>query len=373
MNGDLIELGEKLENVIGVNIEGINIFSEYLNDRVALEEQFVSQISSFINREYMTHSSALTLVLEEMSSVMKKHQLIAESLKKDFIPPITTFKNFVQRQQKEFSNTLTNIKDSVKAINKRLCIAKAQLDRANLESLHYSSVKGDKARRTVRSLETDLEAIKKEQYEKNKYIQEVQYPRLIDSVSELDFSVRTTLKNSILNLVHSELQANEISLDSLNTVLVSAERYEPSQETSKVIKALGFGSKQKKLFAVALCDFEGSDIGDLPMSRGMLVEITRQHPSGWWEGEAGGRKGIFPMTYVDPVSDITGGTFVIDENFEVDSLFQSTNEGDLSVDPGDVVHVFSVADGWCDGYDIATRKRGRFPSKVVHDLRHFRI
>lgn len=372
-NLDLLELGQKLEQVIKDDIAGISIFSDYLQKRVDLEESFTENITKFLNSDFKLNSLSMTLILDEMNAILKHHKEIAENLRKQFIPPINKFLQYVIREQNNFCNSLVAISDSVKSVNKKLNIAKSQLDKANLDALHYSPTRSDKSRRTVKELEIDLEKIKQEQEEKIKYIHEVQYPKLMDSVSELDFSVRTTIKNSIINFVHNEITVSEKSLDALRCVAISAERYEPAIETQKIAKALGFGSKQKSIFAIALCNFDGADDNDLPLYRGQLVEIVRQHPSGWWEGEAGGRKGLFPMTFVEPLVDIENGAIIVEENFEVDKKWDAQNPSQIDLDYGDIVHVYSIYNDMCNGYNLATGQKGVFPTKVIKYVKNFRL
>ena len=373
MNVDLLELGQKLESVIKDDISGINLLTAYLERRAQLEDEFSDALQKLLNSELNSNALSTTLIIDEMSAVLKQHKDIADKLKKNFLPPIIRFKDVILREQKQFNNSLNEINDSIKSVNRKLTIAKSRLDRANLDALHRSTTRNDRTRRTRKELEADLEAIKKEQSDTIKQIHDVQYPKLMKNVDELDFSMRTTIKNCMINFVTNEISTNEQVLESLNSVYVAADRYEPSSETQKIGKALGFGQKQKQMFAIALCDFEGADEHDLPFYRGQLVEIIRQHPTGWWEGEAGGRRGNFPMTFVEPVVDMSNGTFIIEENFEVEMKYEAQNPGQLSLERGDVVFIYSFSNGWCDGYNIATKERGVFPTKVIKYVRNFRV
>ena len=373
MNVDLLELGQKLESVIKDDISGLNLLTSYMEKRATLEEEFASNLQKLLNSDLNSNSLSTCLIIDEIHAVFRQHSDIAEKLRKNFLPPIINFKEFIVRQQKKFTDSLNDINDSIKTINRKLSIAKSQLDRANLDALNHSSTKNDRSRRTRIELESDVKAIKKEQEDTIKSIHDVRYPKLMKFVDELDFSMRTTIKNCMINFVTNEISASEQALEALNSVYVAADRYEPASETQKIGKALGFGNKQKQLFAIALCDFEGSDEHDLPLYRGQLVEVFRQHPTGWWEGEAGGRRGNFPMTFVEPVVDMSSGTFVIEENFEVEVKFDAQEKGQLSIDRGDVVFVYSFTDGWCDGYNIATGERGLFPTKSIKYIRNFRV
>lgn len=51
--------------------------------------------------------------------------------------------------------------------------------------------------------------------------------------------------------------------------------------------------------AKALWDFQPGAPTDLPLRAGQIIKVTRKVDPNWWEGEADGRIGIFPVQYVE--------------------------------------------------------------------------
>ena len=51
--------------------------------------------------------------------------------------------------------------------------------------------------------------------------------------------------------------------------------------------------------AKALWDFQPGAPTDLPLRAGQIVKVTRKVDANWWEGEADGNIGIFPVQYVE--------------------------------------------------------------------------
>jgi hypothetical protein len=98
-----------------------------------------------------------------------------------------------------------------------------------------------------------------------------------------------------------------------------------------------------------------------------------EDPSGWWEGSLEGRSGLFPMNFVEIISDPRRGGFLIGETFEIDGRYAPTVPGHLVLDVGDIVFVRSIADGWCTGYNITTGSEGQFPARIVRYLRNLRL
>ena len=56
-------------------------------------------------------------------------------------------------------------------------------------------------------------------------------------------------------------------------------------------------------FCRALYDYEAQDSSALTFSRGEIIEILTQLPSGWWDGLLGDERGWFPSNYVVIISD----------------------------------------------------------------------
>lgn len=50
----------------------------------------------------------------------------------------------------------------------------------------------------------------------------------------------------------------------------------------------------------ALYDFTPQEPGELEFKRGDVITVTDRSDQHWWKGEIGGRRGLFPATYVAP-------------------------------------------------------------------------
>ncbi|OHS95638.1 Variant SH3 domain containing protein [Tritrichomonas foetus] len=369
---DLLFTSEKIDQIISEDLKLVKTFETYLIKRQKLEQSFADEMSTFLNTGSRNNSACSALIYDEIFAVFAHHKDLASDISKTFIPPITAFLAYLEREQKNIDNSIKKASDSIKAYEKKLFIARSHVERAQLDVLHFSSTKADRSKRNVKLYEQKLQNYENEQESHFRNLREVEFPNLFQATSELDFSVRTTVKNSMLNLTHLEITSAERLCESLQMVNSSSARYEPSNETSTIAKSLGITSSQHKLFAICRCAFDGDDVNDLPLSRGELIEVTRQHPSGWWEGECNGRRGLFPMTFVEMITDVESGALTINECFEIDGLYIPIKPNEIGVDFGDVVFVSTLKDGWCEGYKLGSDSKGRFPAHVVKHIKQMR-
>lgn len=368
---DLLNLSETLDQVINDDLEGIEILCEYLKKRQQLEESFTNEISKFI-ATHRSNSNCMSLIYDEMHATFQMHQELSDEILYQYIPPVNRFRAYLQKEHKSLNQALTNTCENIKLYEKKIFIAKSQLERTQIEALHSSTSKMDKMRRNVKSLEDDLKAVEKEQEDHFQYLNEIQYPKFLSRTTELDFSVRTTIKNSMMNLANAEISGCDKFLHSIQQVHASSIRYEPSVETQNVGKSLGFIAPSKRIFAIVRCNYDSEEITDLRLTKGQFIEIIRQHPSGWWEGECEGRTGLFPMTFVELITDAESGALTIGETFEADGEHIPEYPDELPIDFGDILYVATLKDGWCEGYNIANGKKGKFPAKIIKHIKNLR-
>lgn len=62
--------------------------------------------------------------------------------------------------------------------------------------------------------------------------------------------------------------------------------------------------KQSEGQARAKFNFQAQSEIELSLSKGELVSLTRRVDGNWFEGRIGNKKGIFPVSYVDVLTDI---------------------------------------------------------------------
>jgi hypothetical protein len=48
----------------------------------------------------------------------------------------------------------------------------------------------------------------------------------------------------------------------------------------------------------AMYDYTAKNARELTFRAGEVINVTQKNNSGWWQGEIGGRRGVFPADYV---------------------------------------------------------------------------
>lgn len=371
MNKHLIELGDKMQEIVAGNVAYVDVLFTYISKRIDHEKHFSEELCKLLANLPKMKSGAFSLITDEINSIIIQHKIMSERLSTKVLGPIKSFKDKIIVKQREINNTTKIGIENVNNITRKLTIIKANLDKAKYDALHISHSKAEKSRKLIRGLEHSFNTTKEEHRSIIENLNEVVYPDLMDEIGKMDLSVKQFIKETILDIISHEYFDYEKTLIELNSVNISAKRYEPLLENLSLTKSLGFCSKYDQTFAITLCDYYGSDSNDLSFGRGQIIEIIKKHPSGWWEGTCDNRTGLFPMTYVDIIeAKITSDTILVDAEFEAESSFIATEEGQISIDLGDIVHIYKVTGGWCEGYHILHQIVGKFPTKVIRGLRN---
>lgn len=59
--------------------------------------------------------------------------------------------------------------------------------------------------------------------------------------------------------------------------------------------------KPKLPQAKVLYDYEAQDADELSLKADEIVSVTKEDPSGWWQGRLRGKEGLFPGNYVEKI------------------------------------------------------------------------
>lgn len=135
-----------------------------------------------------------------------------------------------------------------------------------------------------------------------------------------------------------------------------------SSYLTELVSELDDGNIQP--YGMTLYPFYAQYANELSFHENEIVHLIRHVDDGWLEGEIDGRKGIFPVSYVNILVDCDrgwkGNTFGSEDADNRASLsprshakvmysFDAQMNGDLSVREGDIVMVMKIVDqDWCE-------------------------
>lgn len=147
-----------------------------------------------------------------------------------------------------------------------------------------------------------------------------------------------------------------------------------------------FSKRPSERKAVVLYPFEAKERLELDLRVGEIVTIYKTEDSGWWEGEAHGRYGIFPSNYVRLFVTLLSSSFVSIETERGNEKkknnnnnnrivaqcrvlfdFSARDDEELSITEGDVISIHAETVGWFEGSNRQGRS-GLFPADFVELL-----
>ena len=60
----------------------------------------------------------------------------------------------------------------------------------------------------------------------------------------------------------------------------------------------------KKRRAKVTYSYTAENEDELSLEPGQVVEVLNEEEEGWWRGSIGGREGVFPSNFVDPINEV---------------------------------------------------------------------
>ncbi|XP_010774460.1 SH3 domain-containing kinase-binding protein 1 [Notothenia coriiceps] len=136
--------------------------------------------------------------------------------------------------------------------------------------------------------------------------------------------------------------------------------------------------------AVVEFDYEAQQDDELSLTVGEIIVNIRRDDGGWWEGELGGRRGLFPDNFVREISslvDIFGSRRLIKAftpyqviQIQIEQIrkrrckasfsYVPQHEDELGLKIGDIIEIIAeVEEGWWEG--LLNGKSGMFPSNFT--------
>ncbi|XP_056155284.1 SH3 domain-containing kinase-binding protein 1 [Lampris incognitus] len=150
--------------------------------------------------------------------------------------------------------------------------------------------------------------------------------------------------------------------------------------------------------AVVEFDYEAQQDDELSLTVGDIIVNIRREEGGWWEGELGGRRGLFPDNFVREIkkegkrdggqtntlkSDLSNGSAsplseqslrpakkgeqIRKRRCKASFSYMPQNEDELELKIGDIIEVIAeVEEGWWEG--VLNGKTGMFPSNFTKEI-----
>lgn len=116
-------------------------------------------------------------------------------------------------------------------------------------------------------------------------------------------------------------------------------------------------------YAKALFDYVSKEAGDLCFKRGDVIILKKRIDNHWYEGECGGKHGVFPTTYVQVITPVPSHIPQCKALYDF-RMNNDEEEGCLAFSKGDIINVIRrVDENWAEGK--LDGKIGIFPLAFV--------
>lgn len=124
-----------------------------------------------------------------------------------------------------------------------------------------------------------------------------------------------------------------------------------------------------------LFEYEAEQEDELNLKVGDIVKNVDVQNGGWWEGEIGGKRGVFPENFVELIKSDenkapppTAAAAESKKQAKVTFQYEPEQDDELALEVGEIVEVLEDDDeGWWKG--SLNGKIGMFPSNFVEKIK----
>uniref|UniRef100_A0A6P7FMU2 RING-type E3 ubiquitin transferase n=1 Tax=Diabrotica virgifera virgifera TaxID=50390 RepID=A0A6P7FMU2_DIAVI len=102
-------------------------------------------------------------------------------------------------------------------------------------------------------------------------------------------------------------------------------------------------------YAKAMYDYTSKETGDLNFKRGDVIILKKRIDTNWYQGECGGKQGVFPLSYVQIITPVPSHIPQCKALYDF-RMANDEEEGCLSFNKGDIISVIRrVDENWAEG------------------------
>jgi hypothetical protein len=197
-----------------------------------------------------------------------------------------------------------------------------------------------------------------------------QLPAIQTEFTDFDGSRLSTMQGAIRQIGRTRVAFAKALGQSSGGLIEKMEAFDGKGRSTRFVNRMFAGKDADEgdidnAIAIALGDYRSDEPSDLQFHKGERIKLSSRHPSGWWIGEIGGRKGFLPKSFVSIPEEEQAGSIEYDETFVTLIEFHSPAAGFIELFPGDIVVVTSELNGVCAGKNLRTDKVGKFPLNAI--------
>jgi hypothetical protein len=347
--------------------ENFAIVSNIIAQRMAVESKIAELLKSTIPANYDQTDAVSVALIEDLKTEVQQHVEFANELKTNVVEPANRYMQSMKEKQKALTGIFRKELEVVGKAMKETAGAQAALDgeKAKLNGLPQNKVDGQNQRIAKATTALQRKAAEEAAIGAKSHTETI--PTVSVQFGEFDELRLTKLKTAAVAFENLKAQCNKNVNDSVQVFLGKMENFDGADRSKRYTKRIfdtqtkSLSEEEPDLMAVALADFRSEESRDLNFLRGDRIKVLVKHESGWWMGQLGEQKGLFPRSFVTLPGEMDGKSQQIGAVFLVAKDYKALKGGESDLLTGDLVYVDYLSKERCSGTNLRSKGRGYFP------------
>ncbi|KAH0786182.1 Variant SH3 domain containing protein [Histomonas meleagridis] len=365
---EVVTILQRVVQRVDKGSDNYNVALRMVQARIEVEEKYQSMLKQIIPQQFDDKDPITKNFITELQNEIDQHATFSKELK-----------DVIYKSASTYSQTMKDKRDRIhKAIKQQLsALQKVISDRekaaneveqlkAKLPQMQGSNV--EKQNNKINKANIELSKKIKAENDTTMKLASSSIPTIHRDFTDFDSTRLTKFQKMTVDFEKAKLKLNTEINKGLDVFIHKMNNFDAKDRSKRYIERVFDPSAElveeedQDLMAVAISDYRSDEPTDLQFERGDQIHILVQHSSGWWEGEANGKRGYFPKTFVqlpgehNSGKDPIGAVFLCIKDYQQDKRL-----GDIELLSGDLVYVDFVQKGKCSGTNLRIKKRGYFP------------
>jgi len=366
----LLDIILRIQSKVKSGMDNYDVSMTLIKKRAQIAQQYSSMLLGIIPNVFDPNDPIECAIIDDIRKEAEMNNILAGQIKNEILTPNEISEKTQREKVKILKKYLEKDIDEIGSLCNALDKHEALLESETSKCSTLDGEKLEKKKKYCQKLNDEYKTKLSKAIEVSSRQQSRTTPMIHSQFIEFDSNRLKVMHKSSSNYTRMRNQISSAQTHVTSKMLEDLESYDIKDKTERTVQQLFDPNKkmspeEKEIIVTAETDFYSEEPGDLCFEKGDKIRVLLMHTSGWWDGECNGKRGMFPKSYVTPVTQSVSSSTSIATTVHCILDHKPQAPGEIIVLAGDLVYIDYMFKEKCTGVNLRTKERGSFPTNVL--------